>query len=65
MSAPSCYTKNYYLVLLTKVYHLVSKFLVFLTKFYYLVPFSTEVYYLVFFLARLGWLSVFSRFKLS
>ena len=48
-----CYTKNYYLVLLTKVYHLVSKFLVFLTKFYYLVPFSTEVYYLVFFLARL------------
>ena len=35
-----CYTKNYYLVLLTKVYHLVSRILVFLTKVFYLAPFN-------------------------
>jgi len=35
-----CYTKNYYLVLLTKVYHLVSRIVVFLTKVYYLAPFN-------------------------
>ena len=36
----SCYTKNYYLVLLTKIYHLVSRIVVFLTKVYYLAPFN-------------------------
>ena len=48
-----CYTKNYYLVLLTKVYNLVSRIVVFLTK----------VYYLVLFPVNLDWLSVISQFK--
>ena len=48
-----CYTKDYYLVLLTKVYHLVSRIVVFLTKVYYLVPFPVN----------LDWLSVISQFK--
>ena len=48
-----CYTKNYYLVLLTKVYHLVSRIVIFLTKVYNLVPFPVN----------LDGLSVISQFK--